>query len=49
VEVAHRATTWASYFSVEAAGIWGRAGEGGLEITNLAFLSSSKPPSRTSR
>jgi hypothetical protein len=27
----------------------GRAGEGGLEITKLAFLSGSKPPSRTSR
>ena len=26
----------------------GRAGEGGLEITKLAFLSGSKPPSRTS-
>jgi hypothetical protein len=27
----------------------GRAGEGGLEITKLAFLSGSKPTSRTSR
>jgi hypothetical protein len=32
-----------------AGDLWGREGEGGLEITKLAFLSGSKPPSRTSR
>jgi len=32
-----------------AGDLWGRAGEGGLEISKLAFLSGSKPPSRTSR